>query len=84
MLRKETIIRIRVAKRNIQGDDMRKNLKEMRIKKGYTQHELAKKIGIERSFYTNIELGTKNPSLRVAMRIKQVLEYFNDDIFFNL
>lgn len=60
---------------------MRERLREIRLKKGLTQEELARKIGIDRSTYTNIELGYKNPSLKVALKIKEELDYRDDNIF---
>ncbi len=60
---------------------MRERLRKIRLKKGLTQEELAGKIGIDRSTYTNIELGYKNPSLKVALKIKEELDYKDDDIF---
>lgn len=65
-----------------EGESLRQKLKLQRITKGYTQQEIADKIGVSRSSYTNIELGAKNPSLKVAKNIKEVLEYHKDDIFF--
>jgi len=38
-------------------------------------------IGISRSYYSQIETGDKQPSLQVALRIKQALGYYGDDIF---
>lgn len=46
-----------------------------------TQQEFAEKIGIDRSTYANIELGRKNPSFPVAVKIKSELNYLSDDIF---
>ena len=62
---------------------MRSKMKSIRIDRGLTQKELANKIGISRSFYTNIELGVANPTLEVALKIKKVLDYDKDDIFLN-
>jgi putative transcriptional regulator len=56
-------------------------LKEKRIKLSLTQQQFAKMIGVSRTTYTNIELGEKNPSLNVALKIKQILKTNNDDIF---
>ena len=66
-----------------EGDLMRKKLKEIRLKKGFTHKSLAETIGIDRASYTNIELGKKNPSFSLVMKIKKALEYENDDIFLN-
>lgn len=62
---------------------MRTNLKVIRENAGLTQKELSQRIGISRSTYTNIELGEKNPSLNVALKLKNELNYYNDDIFLN-
>ncbi len=62
---------------------MRAKLKEQRIKKRYTHESISKVLGINRSTYTNIENGKKNPSFIVALKIKKILEYNNDDIFYN-
>ena len=60
---------------------LRNKLKAIRMDKGFTQQEISDLVGIDRSFYTNIELGVKNPSLLVALKIKEVLNYSDDDIF---
>ncbi|MFP4041881.1 MAG: helix-turn-helix transcriptional regulator [Bacteroidales bacterium] len=60
---------------------MRKKLKEARTNMGYTQKEVAEKTDITRAHYTNIELGNKDPSFRVARKIKKVLKEEDDDIF---
>lgn len=62
---------------------LRVKLKKRREELELTQASLAKMIGIARTSYTNIELGNKNPSLLIAMRIKQILKYDDDDIFLN-
>lgn len=62
---------------------MRVKLKKVRNEKDLTQQEVADRAGIERSYYTNIELGSKNPSLKTALKIKQALSYYEDDLFFN-
>ena len=60
---------------------MRKKLKELRLKKGLTHDEMAREAGITRSHYTKIENGMGNPSLQVAIKLKDVVGYFNDDLF---
>lgn len=62
---------------------MRSNLKRRRKELGLTHAEIAQKVGIARTTYTNIEKGTKNPSLIVAFKIKKVLKSEDDDIFLN-
>lgn len=62
---------------------MREVLKQERLKHNYTQQELAEKAGISRVHYTQIEncSNNKSPSLNVAIRIKNALNYKGDDLF---
>ncbi|WFD09773.1 helix-turn-helix transcriptional regulator [Tepidibacter hydrothermalis] len=60
---------------------MRKNLKNEREKLGLTQAQLAKILGVARTTYTNIELGLKNPSFSLALKIKKELKAKDDNIF---
>ncbi|HSQ87559.1 helix-turn-helix transcriptional regulator [Romboutsia sp.] len=60
---------------------MRVKLKNLRREKQLTQEEIAKQIGITRAYYTNLEQGRGNPSLKLASRIKEILSYEKDDIF---
>ncbi|MDD3029830.1 MAG: helix-turn-helix domain-containing protein [Alphaproteobacteria bacterium] len=60
---------------------MREKLSTMRANAGYTQYSIASQLGISRSHYSQIEGGTKSPSLNLSMRIKIILRYTNDDLF---
>lgn len=60
---------------------MRDWLKEIRLKKGLTQEQVAILSDISRSHYTHIEQGTKTPSVDVAKRIAKQLG-FDWTIFF--
>ncbi|MEG1256856.1 helix-turn-helix domain-containing protein [Clostridium sp.] len=62
---------------------MRAILKNRRLEKGFTHQSIANALGISRTTYTNIELGYKNPSLLLAIKIKKLLKYSKDDIFLN-
>ncbi len=46
-----------------------KNLKERRKKLGYTQAQLASKIGVSTSFITEIELAKKAPSFQTLDKL---------------
>lgn len=59
----------------------RQKMKQLRLDNGFTQAYVAEKSGISRPAYTLIELGLKNPSLQVSLKIKETLNYHNDDIF---
>ena len=62
---------------------MRVKLVKLRESRGYTQQTFSKAVGISRSHYSQIETGEKEPSLKVGLKIKRVLDYPNDDIFLN-
>ncbi|EAC4797929.1 helix-turn-helix transcriptional regulator [Listeria monocytogenes] len=61
---------------------MKSWLKELREQKAYTQEEVAKKAGVERTTYASIEQGRRNPSVSKAIRIASVLD-FDWTIFFD-
>ena len=62
---------------------MRAKLVRLREGRGYTQQTFSKAVGISRSHYSQIETGEKEPSLKVGLKIKRVLDYPYDDIFLN-
>lgn len=62
---------------------MRDWLKEIRLKKGLTQEQVAILSDISRSHYTHIEQGTKTPSVDVAKRIAKQLGFDWTNFFDN-
>jgi transcriptional regulator with XRE-family HTH domain len=57
-------------------DDAKKlgeNLKKIRTKKDITQTELAKILGVDKSFVSNIENGKTNPTLSTITNLAQTL-----------
>lgn len=62
---------------------MRKKLIKLREECGYTQYTMAEAVGCSRSHYSQIETGEKVPSLELSIKIKGVLRYHNDDLFFD-
>lgn len=62
---------------------MRKKLRDVRLKRALTHKDMADYIGLVRTSYTNIELGIKNPSERVARKIREILENNDEDLLFN-
>ncbi|MFA5750805.1 MAG: helix-turn-helix transcriptional regulator [Candidatus Paceibacterota bacterium] len=57
-------------------DDAKKlgeNLKKLRIKKDISQIELARILGVDRSFVSNIENGKNNPTLSTITSLAKVL-----------
>lgn len=53
----------------------RKWLIDIRKKRNKSQGWVSEKAGISRSFYTNIELGNKDPSLETQFKISQALNF---------
>jgi transcriptional regulator with XRE-family HTH domain len=64
------------------GDIMKREwLNHLRVTKGLTQKQVASRSFIDRSYYSQIEIGTRNPSITVARNIATVLN-FDPFIFF--
>ncbi|WP_235062605.1 helix-turn-helix domain-containing protein [Thalassobacillus devorans] len=51
-----------------------KHLKEIRVKKNYTQEQLAEEAGFTRSYYTEIETGKRNISLINLYKLATALQ----------
>lgn len=56
-------------------------LKEAREAAGLTQLEIAKKLGISDSFYSQIENGKRRLSLKIALDIAAILKKTPNDLF---
>lgn len=54
---------------------MREWLVQLRKHKGFTQLEAAEKAGISRSYYSGIELGTRNVPVKTAKKVAAVLGF---------
>lgn len=53
--------------------ERRKNLEYLRLYHNLSQEELANKINMSREFMSNIESGSKNPSLKTAIQLSRAL-----------
>lgn len=62
---------------------MRLNMIKKRKELGYTQEEIAKRIGRSRNTYASYESGKITPSLEIGLKIKKVLKTNDDNIFLN-
>lgn len=62
---------------------MREKLRQIRESQGFTQETFSQFVNISRSHYSQIEQGSKWPSYRLAMRIKDALGCEEDDLFDN-
>ncbi|HKH28349.1 MAG TPA: helix-turn-helix transcriptional regulator [Sphingomicrobium sp.] len=60
---------------------MNNRVKDLRTERGWSQVELAEKIGISRQSVYAIESGKFDPSLPVAFRIAELFGMSIEDIF---
>jgi transcriptional regulator with XRE-family HTH domain len=51
---------------------MARELREMRLEKGWTQQETAKKLGVSQGYWSFLEAGQRRPSARLSRRFAQV------------
>ena len=56
-------------------------LKQFRIAKGWTQEELAEKVGVRRETIMRLEKAQYNPSLKLAIDISRAVEAPIEEIF---
>jgi transcriptional regulator with XRE-family HTH domain len=49
------------------------NVRRYRKLRGMTQEQLAHEVGMERSYISDLERGTRNPSVRALGRLAQAL-----------
>lgn len=60
---------------------MKNKLKKMRSEKGWSQGELATRLGVSRQTVNAIENGRYDPSLPLAFVIARIMEAKIEDIF---
>ena len=53
---------------------MRARLRKMRLELGLSQGDMANQLKVDRSTYVRYETGLRIPSLRIALRIAQILD----------
>lgn len=61
---------------------IKNRIKEKRSKAGFTQEELAGKVGVRRETIVFLEQEKYNPSLKLAMDIAKVFKTKIEDIFY--
>jgi DNA-binding XRE family transcriptional regulator len=60
---------------------MKTVIKELRVKFGLTQQELAERVSVRRETIGLLEKGKYNPSLQLAYKISKVLETTIEEVF---
>lgn len=64
-------------------DDAKKlgaNLKKIRLSKGIKQVEIARTLGVDRSFVSNIENGKTNPTLSTIASLAKAIEVSTNEL----
>lgn len=61
-----------------------KELKRLRIEKGYTQEELANKLKLHRTYISAVELGKKNITINNVYKFAYELDTSLKTIFYNI
>ena len=61
--------------------NVRSRLIKLRKEKGYTQGQMANLLGVVISCYSNYENGYRNPSFKVVLKLKKILQVSEDDFF---
>lgn len=56
-------------------------LKKLRNEKNLKQREVAKALGITTSYYGMIEIGTRRPSLNLAIKISRYFDLSVEEVF---
>ena len=60
---------------------MTNHLRDMRADRGWSQAELAKRLGVSRQTVNAIETGRYDPSLPLAFRLADILDMAIEEIF---
>lgn len=58
------------------------NLKELRMKVGFSDSDMAKMLGISKTFYWQIENGKRGLKYFMAIRIAEIFGLKPDDLFY--
>lgn len=60
---------------------LKNKVREFRVERGWTQQELAEKVGVSRQSINSIECDRYVPSLPLALMFARVFRCSTDDIF---
>ncbi|MEE0510459.1 MAG: helix-turn-helix transcriptional regulator [Peptococcaceae bacterium] len=63
------------------GVEFECRLKQYRVAKGWTQEQLAERVGVRRETIMRLEKAQYNPSLKLAIDIARAVEAPIEDIF---
>ncbi len=57
-----------------------KKIKELRVKRGMSQVDLAKKVGVHSTYISQIERGVQNVSLKGVERLAKIFSVASDTL----
>ena len=60
---------------------MRNLLRELRVKRGLTQEDLAERVGVSRQTIISVESGRYNPSITLAYKLARTFDVSIEDLF---
>ena len=60
---------------------MRNRIKELRARHGFTQDDLARRVGVRRETIVFLEKGKYNPSLKLAYDIARTFDEKIEEVF---
>ena len=63
------------------GDTLRNHLREARAERGWTQADLAERVGVTRKTINTVENGVFVPSTVLALKLARVLETTVEALF---
>ena len=63
------------------GDTLRNHLREARAERGWTQADLAERVGVTRKTINTVENGVFVPSTVLALKLARVLESTVEALF---
>jgi len=69
------------AARKRMGDTLRNNLREARAARGWTQADLAERVGVTRKTINTVENGVFVPSTVLALKLARALETTVEALF---
>jgi len=62
------------------GDNFNENLKEARLKSGFSQKDVAENIGVAKSTYSLYESGSREPNVNTIKKIASYLNVSADEL----
>lgn len=71
---KERYLKIKESELMKTSNIFPQRLKELRLKKGLTQTELGKRLGVKQSTFTNWENGKREPNFETLIKLADLLE----------